>query len=95
MHSSVSIATGYGLNCHGVCVQILSTSSRLASGPTQLPIQRALRALSPGVRKPVREANDSPPASVEVKSNWIYIFISLYILVNRRNNFTFFYALHE
>jgi hypothetical protein len=72
MHSSVSIATGYGLNSLGVCVQILSTSSRLALGPTQPPIQRALGALSPAVRQLVREANDSPPASVKVKSTWSY-----------------------
>jgi hypothetical protein len=43
------------------------TSSRPALGPTQPPIQWVLGALSPGIKQKWREADHSPPASVEVK----------------------------
>jgi hypothetical protein len=39
----------------------------LPPGPTQPPIQRVPRALSPGVKRPGREADHSPPTSAEVK----------------------------
>jgi hypothetical protein len=42
--------------------------SRLASGPTQLPIQWVPAALSMGVKRPGREADHSPPSSAEVIS---------------------------
>jgi hypothetical protein len=73
--SIVGIAIGYGLNGRGVGVRvpvvsiILSTSSRPALGPTQSPIQWVPGALSPGVKRPGREADHSPPTSVGVKKN--------------------------
>jgi hypothetical protein len=51
---------------------LFSTSSRPALGSTQPPIQRVSGALSPGVKRPGREAGHSPPASAEVKKMWIY-----------------------
>jgi hypothetical protein len=64
--SVVGIATGYELDDGGVGVRvpvgsrIFSTSSRPALGPTQPPIQWLPAALSPGVKRPGREADDSP-----------------------------------
>jgi hypothetical protein len=49
-----------------------SMSSRPALGPTQPPIQWAPGALSPGVKRPGREADRSPPTSAEVKKTWVY-----------------------
>jgi hypothetical protein len=56
----------------GVKNFLLSTSSRLALGLTQPHIQWVLGALSPGVKRPGREADHSPSTSAEVKKMWIY-----------------------
>jgi hypothetical protein len=77
--SVAGIATGYGLDNRGVGVRVpigsiilFYTSSRPALGPTQSPIQWVPGALSPGVKRPGREADRSPPANAEVKKMWIY-----------------------
>jgi hypothetical protein len=49
-----------------------SMSSGPALGCTQPPIQWVSEALSPGVKRPGREADHSPPTSAEVKKMWIY-----------------------
>jgi hypothetical protein len=59
--SSVSIAMGYGLN--GRSSILYSTESRPALGPTQPPNQWVPAPLSPGVKRPGREADHSPPSS--------------------------------
>jgi hypothetical protein len=46
-----------------------SLAYRPTLGPTQPPIQWVLGALSPVVKRPVREGDHSPPASAEVKSD--------------------------
>jgi hypothetical protein len=51
---------------------LLSTPSRLVLGPTQPPIQCVQGALSPGIKRPGREADHSPPSNAEVKNTWIY-----------------------
>jgi hypothetical protein len=51
---------------------LFSTSSRPALGSNQPPIQWVPGALSPGVKRQVREADHSPPASAEVKKMWMY-----------------------
>jgi hypothetical protein len=51
---------------------IFTTSSRLALGPTQPPIQWVSGALSPGVKRLGREADQSPPITAKVKKMWTY-----------------------
>jgi hypothetical protein len=78
LDSVVGIATGYGLDDQGVGVRvpiwsrIFSKSSRPALGPTQPPIQWIPGALSPGVKRPGREADHWPLSSADVKKMWIY-----------------------
>jgi hypothetical protein len=72
--SAVGVAIGYGLefesrwgkNFH------FSVSSRSALGSTYPPIQWVPAALSSGVKRPGREADNSPPTSAEVKKTWTY-----------------------
>jgi hypothetical protein len=76
--SILGIATGWttkGLMLSSGRVKnfLFSMSSWLALGSTQPPIQWAPGALSPGIKRPGREADHSPPASDEVKKMWIYI----------------------
>jgi hypothetical protein len=59
--SSVSIATGYRLDGPGLISD--SPVSRLALGLTQPPIQWV-----PGVKRPGREADHSPPSSTQIKN---------------------------
>jgi hypothetical protein len=55
-----------------VGARIFSTSSRPALRSTQPPIQWVPGALSPGVKRPGRDADHSPRTSAEVKKMWIY-----------------------
>jgi hypothetical protein len=71
--SSVSIATGYGLDGWGLNpstskILLFSTTSRAALGPIQPPIQWVLGAISPGVKWSEGKADHSPPSSAEVKN---------------------------
>jgi hypothetical protein len=85
--SAVGIATGYGLDDQGVRVRVprggknfhFSLSSRPALGPTQPPIQWVPGPLSPGVKWPGREANNSAPTSAEVKKTWVYTSTPPYV----------------
>jgi hypothetical protein len=72
--SAVGIATGYGLNDRGDGVRVpvgsrmlSSISLRAALGSTQPAIQWVPGEHSPGVKRPEREDNHSPPTSSEVK----------------------------
>jgi hypothetical protein len=56
-------------------------SSRPALGPTQPPIQWVSGALSPGIKRPGREADYSPPTTAEVKKTWIYISTTPYVFM--------------
>jgi hypothetical protein len=49
-----------------------SMSSIPLLGPTQPPIQWVVGTLSLGVKRQGREADHSPPSSIEVKKMWIY-----------------------
>jgi hypothetical protein len=77
-YGAADIASGYGLDDRGVEARVqvgsraYSTSCRPTLGSTQPPIQWVLAALSPGIKRPGREADHSPPASAEVKKMWIY-----------------------
>jgi hypothetical protein len=46
--------------------------SRLALGPTQLPLRWVIGDLSLEVKRPEREADHSPQTNAEVKNMWIY-----------------------
>jgi hypothetical protein len=59
---------------------VLSTS-RPDLGPTQPPIQWVPGALSPGVKRPGREDDHSPPTSAEVKNTWIYTSTPPYVFM--------------
>jgi hypothetical protein len=84
--SSVGIATGYGLDEEGggssspcrVKNFLFSTSSTPALGPTQPFIQEVPGALSPGVKRSVREADHSSPINAQVKKIQIYTSIPPY-----------------
>jgi hypothetical protein len=52
---------------------LFSMPSRPVLGPTQPPIQRVPGVLSPGVKRPEREADHSLATSTDVKKMWIYI----------------------
>jgi hypothetical protein len=65
-------AEGRSSNPGGVKNFGFSTASRPALRPTQPPIEWVPGALHPGVKRPGREADNSPPTSAEVKKTWIY-----------------------
>jgi hypothetical protein len=103
----VGIATGYGQGPGGrssspgrVKNVLFSKSSRPALGSTQPPIQYVPGALSPGVKRPGRESDHSPPASAEIKKMWIYTstppyaFMAQYLIRSAQGLylFTFYYC---
>jgi hypothetical protein len=63
----------YGLDNRGfestqrLGILLFTTASRPALGPNQPPIQWVPGAFSPGVKRPGREADHSPPSTAEVK----------------------------
>jgi hypothetical protein len=73
--SSVGIATGYGLEYRGWRVRFPTRTGNLSflhrvqtsSGASQPLIQRVLETFFPGVKRPVREADHSPPSSDSAK----------------------------
>jgi hypothetical protein len=63
---------GRSSNPNKVKNDLFSTSCRLALGSTQPSTQWLPGALSPGVKRPGREADQSPPTNAEVNKMWIY-----------------------
>jgi hypothetical protein len=61
---------------------LFSKSSRPALGSTQPPMQWVLGALSPGVKRPEREADHSPPTSAEIKRMWTYTSTTPYTFMS-------------
>jgi hypothetical protein len=51
---------------HELGIFLFTTAYRPALGPTQLPIQYGLGAVSVGMKRPGRDADRSPPSSAEV-----------------------------
>jgi len=51
----------------GLGISLFTTASRTFLGHTQPPIQWVTGVLSLGVKRPVREADQSPPSIAEVK----------------------------
>jgi hypothetical protein len=69
--------------CQRQGILLFATASRPVMVPTQPPVQWVLGALSwgGGVKKPVHEADHSPPSSVEVKNAWSYMSTAPYIFM--------------
>jgi hypothetical protein len=59
---------GRGSNPDRGKIHPFSTASRPALGPTRPPIQRVPGQISPGVKRPKREADHSLPYSGDVKN---------------------------
>jgi hypothetical protein len=78
--SAFGIATGYGLDARGVGVRVsggeivfpLSHVVQTCSEAHRPPIQWLPGALSSGVERPGREADNSPATSAEFQKMWIY-----------------------
>jgi hypothetical protein len=74
--------------------------SRQALGPTQSPIQWVPGALSLEVKRPGREADHSPPSSVEVKEcvelylHSPNLFMAWYLVKHRDFTFTVLHLRH-
>jgi hypothetical protein len=61
---------------------LLSTSaSRPVLGPIQPPIQWVPGGSFPGLKRPGREAGNSPPTSAEIKNTWIYTSTLPYVFM--------------
>jgi hypothetical protein len=60
---------------------LFTTVSGPAVGPIQPPMQWVPAALTPGVKRPGREADHSPPSSAEVKNAWRYTSIPQYVFM--------------
>lgn len=63
-----------------------------AVGSPQPPIQRLLGGLYPGLKRPGRQSNQSPPSSVKVKNAWRYtstpcVFMA-WCVIKCKENFT-------
>jgi hypothetical protein len=61
---------------------LIPTSPRLALRPTQPPIQRVLRFLLPGVKRPGHEVEHSPLCSAEIKNTWSYTFTPTHVFLS-------------
>jgi hypothetical protein len=69
-HNSIYVATRLraGRPRGRVSIPSRGITSRLALGPTQPSIKWVARAAFPGIKRQGREADHSPPSSVEVKN---------------------------
>jgi hypothetical protein len=85
--SSVSIATRLRTGRPGfdsrqrLAIFLLTTASRPVLEPTQPPIQWVPWALSLGVKRLGREADNLPPSSAEVKNAWSYTSTLPYVFM--------------
>jgi hypothetical protein len=62
-----------GFDSRGLGI-LFTTTSRMALGPTQPPIQSVPVDLSLEVKRPGREADHSPPSSAKVKE-WVELYL--------------------
>jgi hypothetical protein len=80
-NSAVDIATGYGLDDQWVRIRVPVGARIFTSpcrpyrlwGPPSLLSNGYRGTLCPGVKRPGREADHSPPTSAEVKKTWHYV----------------------
>jgi hypothetical protein len=76
------MATGYRLDGQMVGVRVPVGARFFSSprrpdrfwGPPSLLTNRYQGLFAPGVKRPWREADPSPPTSAEVKNTWIYTY---------------------
>jgi hypothetical protein len=101
--SSVGIALGYGLDDRGSRFRFSAGARNFSlhrvqngSGVHQPPIQWVPGALSLGVKRPLHEADHSPPSSSEVKE-WVELYLHSLNMPSWRgaplkhgDNFTFY-----
>jgi hypothetical protein len=94
--TSVGIATGYGLDDRGFRVRVPVGSRVFSSRLDRLrgSLTFLCTELVPGVKRQGREADNSHPASAEMKKIWIYASTSPYAfmaqcLIKHRDNFNF------
>jgi hypothetical protein len=72
---------------------LFAAASRPALGPIQPPAQWVAGAITPGIKRPVHEADHSPPSSAEVKNAWGYTSTPQYVftawcLIKKRIRFS-------
>jgi hypothetical protein len=86
--SIVGIATGYGLGERGVRVRVpvgsrIFTSPIMQTGFGAHPTSYTMGTGGsfPGLKRPGREADHSPPANAEIKKMWIYTSTPPYIFM--------------
>jgi hypothetical protein len=88
-HRAVGIATGHGLDGRGVGVRIpvevrILSSTRRSDRFWPCPASCTMGIwglFPPGVWRPRREADHSPPTSAEVENTWIYTFTPQYVFI--------------
>jgi hypothetical protein len=104
--SSVSIVimlqAGRSRNWSSLCqngqeIFLLSTLSRPALGPTQLPMWWVLGTLFPGIKYLRHEIDHSPPSCAEVENAWNYTSTPSYVsmawwLIKDRDNSTLLFS---
>jgi len=66
------------LRCYAV---LLTTTSRPALGPSQLPMQWVPGVVSQELNRPGREAYHSRPSTAEVQNAWIYTSTPQYAFI--------------
>jgi hypothetical protein len=75
------------------------TAPRPVLGPTQSLNQCVPVPLSPGIKRPDRQTDQSPPSNAEVKNAWRYISTSirlhgLMLLIEHSDNYHYFSYFH-
>jgi len=65
---------------HASCY-LSGTASRAALGPIQPPFQWVSGFLSPGLKRPRRKADHSPPSGAEIKNAWRYTSTAQYVFM--------------
>jgi hypothetical protein len=89
LDSSVSIALGYGLEDRGSRVRFpaeagnFSLNHCVQNGSRTHPASYSMGTVGsfPGVKRPQREADHSPPSSAEVKDAWSYTSTPQYVFM--------------
>jgi len=84
----------------GLLIILFSTASRPALGPTQGSYSMGTGGSFPGLKRPLREADHSPPSSSEIKNAWRYTTTPQYVfmawcLVKHRDKFTFIFIVQN